>query len=177
MVFSLCSCGNDSIGSAKKLTAQNFTELCDLDGYLYAFGGMFDSSVILFDSSSNKIKTQGLNDDFSFDQEKLLDSEEVVLTVSDDQHFTLEEEWRVTRNMLRNPLHFTLLYSDPDGQYVIFADDERKSKENDFLYYQTTFGNKQLVSSVINKYLQNDMHEQINTLTLEQWISFVDSCK
>lgn len=171
MIFSLCSCG-----VKKPLNATNFMNLADSDGYLYAVGGDFDTSVLWFDSSSNKVKAEGLKDDFSFDQNRLMDSEDWLFTATDEQHFTFEKDWAVKLN-LYNPWCFTLLYSDPDGQYVIFVDEDEKSHSSNFWGYQVTFGNKQLMSSVVNKYTQNRMYDQLDTLSLEQWISFVDSCK
>lgn len=165
MLFSLCSCENDSIGSAKKLTAQNFTELCDSDGYLYAYNGEGGPGVFLFNNQSNYVKSARLNDDLSIDYSRLTASRDLIVTSYDDEHFAIEADWQ-------EPAHYKLVYSDPKGEYIVFGDEET-SNSNSFAYL--TFMSKQLLSSVFEKVKQTT--ESDYPLSLEQWISFVDSCK
>lgn len=176
MVFSLCSCGGKLPGKNNtELTAKNFTNLADDDGYLYAFGGKFDLSVLWYDSMSNILRIRGANEDFSFDRKKLAEAAAWNLTIYNDQQFSFDLS--PYENYQREPWPFTLLYSDPDGQYVIFADEENRTERGFFSHYQVTFAGKQLMQSILNKYFQNEMQNQRDTLTLEQWVSFVDSCK
>ena len=87
------------------------------------------------------------------------------ITEREAPEFSQEADWQ-------EPAHYKLVYSDPKGEYIVFGDEE-SSNSNSFAYL--TFMSKQLLSSVFEKVKQTT--ESDYPLTLEQWTSFVDSCK
>lgn len=159
---------DNSKNSKQPLTAKNFTTLMDSNYFLYAFWR--GSPCVLFFENGGVSEFQGarLDSSLNIDYAGLSSGLGSELKVYDYSHFAIREAYGST--------HYSLVYSDPNGDYVVFADDEYKEGQSLF-YSQLTCMNIELMKSVWNKLLADDSFADMDSGTFDDWIKFIDSCK